>query len=243
VFGQWLQLYRVDSVSVAMVLRTVLAAFPHVQLWFTDSVNVILLASRRPMRVSLPRLAKAYRRSPRLRVLVLGYVVRRPLGGGVWPTLQYALDLRDDRQGNGGGTAAAEVDPGRPAQSAGQRLAAFTQLRQQAIATRRGAQQADVAHVRGGKLLEVGAVDHSFVADTASRNAFEKNVDGCLQIDDEIGHWRLDGEFVGELPVQCQFVGIQVDLGKQPILGEQVVTDPDRAEHVRLPQLLDLPRS
>ena len=29
----------------------------------------------------------------RLRVLVLGYVVRRPLGGGVWPTLQYALGL------------------------------------------------------------------------------------------------------------------------------------------------------
>jgi hypothetical protein len=30
---------------------------------------------------------------PALRILVLGYVVRRPLGGGVWPTLQYALGL------------------------------------------------------------------------------------------------------------------------------------------------------
>jgi len=29
----------------------------------------------------------------RLRVLVLGYIVRRPLGGGTWPTLQYALGL------------------------------------------------------------------------------------------------------------------------------------------------------
>lgn len=27
------------------------------------------------------------------RVLVLGYIVRRPLGGGAWPTLQYALGL------------------------------------------------------------------------------------------------------------------------------------------------------
>ena len=28
-----------------------------------------------------------------LRILVLGYVVRRPLGGGVWPTMQYVLGL------------------------------------------------------------------------------------------------------------------------------------------------------
>lgn len=31
--------------------------------------------------------------SSSLRILVLGYVVRRPLGGGTWPTLQYALGL------------------------------------------------------------------------------------------------------------------------------------------------------
>jgi hypothetical protein len=30
----------------------------------------------------------------KLRILVLGYVVRRPLGGGVWPTIQYALGLQ-----------------------------------------------------------------------------------------------------------------------------------------------------
>lgn len=30
----------------------------------------------------------------KLRVVVLGYVVRRPLGGGVWPTLQYCLGLQ-----------------------------------------------------------------------------------------------------------------------------------------------------
>lgn len=32
-------------------------------------------------------------RDSRLRIVVLGYVVRRPLGGGTWPTLQYALGL------------------------------------------------------------------------------------------------------------------------------------------------------
>ena len=31
----------------------------------------------------------------RLRILVLGYIVRRPLGGGTWPFIQYALGLRD----------------------------------------------------------------------------------------------------------------------------------------------------
>ena len=30
----------------------------------------------------------------KLRILVLGYVVRRPLGGGAWPTMQYALGLK-----------------------------------------------------------------------------------------------------------------------------------------------------
>jgi hypothetical protein len=31
----------------------------------------------------------------RLRIIVLGYIVRRPLGGGAWSTLQYALGLHD----------------------------------------------------------------------------------------------------------------------------------------------------
>ena len=30
----------------------------------------------------------------KLGILVLGYIVRRPLGGGTWPTLQYALGLK-----------------------------------------------------------------------------------------------------------------------------------------------------
>jgi len=33
-------------------------------------------------------------RTSKLRILVLGYIVRRPLGGGTWPTLQYTLGLK-----------------------------------------------------------------------------------------------------------------------------------------------------
>ena len=33
--------------------------------------------------------------SSKLRIIVLGYIVRRPLGGGVFPTLQYALGLKE----------------------------------------------------------------------------------------------------------------------------------------------------
>ena len=32
--------------------------------------------------------------SSKLRIIVLGYIVRRPLGGGIFPTLQYALGLK-----------------------------------------------------------------------------------------------------------------------------------------------------
>ena len=60
VFGQWLQLYTLDSRSVALVLRTVLRSFKHVQLWHTDASNLLLLASNRPMRLSLKRVRAAY---------------------------------------------------------------------------------------------------------------------------------------------------------------------------------------
>lgn len=33
-------------------------------------------------------------KNSKLCILVLGYIVRRPLGGGTWPTLQWALGLR-----------------------------------------------------------------------------------------------------------------------------------------------------
>ena len=66
VFGQWLQLYTLDSRSVALVLRTVLRSFTHVQLWHTDPSNLLLLASDRPIRLSLDRVRRAYQADKRL---------------------------------------------------------------------------------------------------------------------------------------------------------------------------------
>ena len=37
---------------------------------------------------------RSHKVTDKLRILVLGYVVRRPLGGGAWPTIQYALGLK-----------------------------------------------------------------------------------------------------------------------------------------------------
>lgn len=67
VFGQWLQLYHIDARSVALILRTVLESFAHVQIWASDPHNVILIGSDRPIRMSLDRVARTYRDSPILR--------------------------------------------------------------------------------------------------------------------------------------------------------------------------------
>jgi spermidine synthase len=73
IFGQWLQLYRLDSASVAMILRTMLASFPHVQVWHSDPYNAILLGSDGPILVSLDRVERAYRAERRLRVIAAAY--------------------------------------------------------------------------------------------------------------------------------------------------------------------------
>jgi len=66
IFGQWLQLYKMDSRSVALVFRTMLESFPHVQVWFTDRDNLILLGSARPLRPSVARVRAAFKADKRL---------------------------------------------------------------------------------------------------------------------------------------------------------------------------------
>jgi spermidine synthase len=73
VFGQWFQLYNIDSRSVAMVLTTVLSSFEHVQLWFTDPANAVLLASDSPLRFDIDRLRRAYRADRRLPLHMAAY--------------------------------------------------------------------------------------------------------------------------------------------------------------------------
>ena len=66
IFGQWLQLYRLDSRSVALIMRTVLDSFSHAQLWYSHMGDVILLGSDKPIRFSPERVKKAYAADPRL---------------------------------------------------------------------------------------------------------------------------------------------------------------------------------
>ncbi|MCA9668448.1 MAG: fused MFS/spermidine synthase, partial [Myxococcales bacterium] len=73
IFGQWLQLYRVDARAVALVLRTVRQAFRHVQLWLSDPFDVMLVASDSPIRPSRDRIATAYRQAPELARLMAAY--------------------------------------------------------------------------------------------------------------------------------------------------------------------------
>jgi predicted membrane-bound spermidine synthase len=69
IFGQWLQLYRIDAEAVAMILRTMLTSFPEVEVWHADAHNLILLGSDGPIRHSLDRVERAYRADHRLRVV------------------------------------------------------------------------------------------------------------------------------------------------------------------------------
>ncbi len=66
IFAQWLQLYHMDSRSVALVLRTILNNFKQVQLWFTDVGDVVLLASDSAMDINIDRVKAAYDRDPRI---------------------------------------------------------------------------------------------------------------------------------------------------------------------------------
>jgi spermidine synthase len=50
VFCQWVQLYQLPLPVVAGIVRNVREVFPHVELWFSNSVDLMVLASGRPIR-------------------------------------------------------------------------------------------------------------------------------------------------------------------------------------------------
>jgi spermidine synthase len=59
VFGQWVQLYQLPLPIVAGVVRNIRAVFPHVEVWFSSTLDLIVLGSDRPLhydRVWLERL-------------------------------------------------------------------------------------------------------------------------------------------------------------------------------------------
>jgi spermidine synthase len=65
VFGQWLQMYRVTPDLVAVVVANLRAVFPHVQIWFANSSDLIAVASQDPIRWDESRIAAFLRSGTR----------------------------------------------------------------------------------------------------------------------------------------------------------------------------------
>ena len=59
VFCQWLQMYRVTPGVVAVVVANLRAVFPHVEIWFANSSDLVVLASRQQIRWNGTRVAAA----------------------------------------------------------------------------------------------------------------------------------------------------------------------------------------
>ena len=60
ILAQWLQTYKVPVGLVAVVVRNVRAVFPYVEVWYSNPSDLIVLASRRPLRWSRARVAAAF---------------------------------------------------------------------------------------------------------------------------------------------------------------------------------------
>jgi predicted membrane-bound spermidine synthase len=58
VFAQWVQTYRIDMRVVAVVVANLLRVFPHVEVWYANSADLIVLASQRPLAWDRARVAR-----------------------------------------------------------------------------------------------------------------------------------------------------------------------------------------
>jgi spermidine synthase len=57
IFCQWLQMYRVTPGLVAVVIANLRAVFPHVEIWFSNASDLMVLAAREPVRWDSTRFA------------------------------------------------------------------------------------------------------------------------------------------------------------------------------------------
>ena len=64
VFLQWLQAYEVDEQTVSTVLATLATVFPYVEIWQVHDIDLVLVASRRPLRNDAAALAARARVEP-----------------------------------------------------------------------------------------------------------------------------------------------------------------------------------
>jgi Flp pilus assembly protein TadD len=56
-FCQWLQMYRVTPGAVAVVIANLRAVFPHVEIWFSNASDLMVLAANEPIRWDRTRIA------------------------------------------------------------------------------------------------------------------------------------------------------------------------------------------
>jgi spermidine synthase len=58
IFAQWLQTYRVPPALVAVVVANARAVFPHVEVWYANPSDLIIVASRQPIHWRVSRVAE-----------------------------------------------------------------------------------------------------------------------------------------------------------------------------------------
>ena len=63
-FLQWLQAYEIDEETVSTVLATLSTVFPHVEVWQVHDIDLMLVASRRPLRLDAAALSARLREEP-----------------------------------------------------------------------------------------------------------------------------------------------------------------------------------
>ena len=76
VFLQWVQAYEVDERTIATILATLASVFPEVEVWQVHNVDLVLVASRRPLRHRADDLQTRLRAEPFATALRVAWRVR-----------------------------------------------------------------------------------------------------------------------------------------------------------------------
>lgn len=64
VFAQWVQTYEIAPETIRTIYATLLSVFPHVHTWQTSEGDVLLIASREPLRIDIDALRARLAREP-----------------------------------------------------------------------------------------------------------------------------------------------------------------------------------
>src|SRR3569832_1610850 len=101
---------------------------------------------------------------------------------------------------------------------------------------RRGIVVIEEQRISIGETLQIGRIHQTLVGD----DALEQHPDRRLQIDHKIRLRRHHREVLINLLVQLQLIIIEGELREEAILLQQEVADQAAAEHIALPQMLQL---